>query len=475
MHKIILSIFSLSLSLSLNAQTPAEAQALHDKGKQCVNEGKVVEGRGYTKQALDMRKKLFGEVSEDYITSLNNYALSFALEKDYAQAIAYQEQVMTLCDKLKQKQGKPHKNYGLYALNMGRSYYMNDNVDGAVTYWEKALLHVEKFTEMYENLLQWLAMIYSDRKDNNNLQRIMVLTEDHNQHELTKDCNEPKCMLDRANYYASKGNTAKAKECFMQVLSMKMDVEMKAKAYEDYSMFLVKIKDWVSAGDYKILSANMNKTINGKEASIAQQLYLAAICYQLGEKYDKAIVTYKEAIEAYSHLKPSTDLKKIADCQKGIGISYSGMKDYTKACDAFKLQMAYYEHNDKDSEEFPKAILYLANAEKYNKDYDSAIAHYKQAMQLFENKGMSQEYTNAASSLKLCYVYAGRKEEVDYKDDAMLKERNQKLDNIIKEEKDNLWMTLQYLGKLTYARSLATIAGCYAMKEDYTNAVSYYI
>lgn len=474
MYKIILPIFALSLSLSAYAQSPSEAQTLHDKGKLCVNEGKIVEGRGYTKQALDMRKKLFGEVNEDYITSLNNYALSFALEKDYANAVKYQEQAMTLCDKLKEKQGRPHKNYGLYALNMGRFYYLSDNIDGAEEYWEKALPCIEKYSEMYENLLQWLAMIYSDRKDNNNLQRIMVLTEDHNQHELTKDCNEPKCMLDRANYYASKGNTAKAKECFMQVLSMKMDVEMKAKAYEDYSMFLVKIKDWVSAGDYKILSANMNKTINDKGASIAQQLYLAAICYQLGEKYDKAIVTYKEAIEAYSHLKPSTDLKKIADCQKGIGISYSGMKDYTKACDAFKLQIAYYEHNDKDSEEFPKAILYLANAEKYNKDYDSAIAHYKQAMQLFEEKGMSQEYTNAASSLKLCYVYAGRKEEVDYKDDAMLKERYQKLDNIIKEEKDNLWMTLQYLGMLTYARSLATIAGCYAMKEDYTNAVSYY-
>ena len=65
MYKIILSIFALSLSLSLNAQTPAEAQTLHDKGKQCVNEGKIVEGRGYTKQALDMRKKLFGEVNED--------------------------------------------------------------------------------------------------------------------------------------------------------------------------------------------------------------------------------------------------------------------------------------------------------------------------------------------------------------------------------------------------------------------------
>ena len=48
MYKIILSIFALSLSMTINAQSPSEAQALHDKGKQCVNEGKIVEGRGYT-------------------------------------------------------------------------------------------------------------------------------------------------------------------------------------------------------------------------------------------------------------------------------------------------------------------------------------------------------------------------------------------------------------------------------------------
>lgn len=484
MHKLILSIFSFSLSLSLSAQTPAEAQALHDKGKQCVNEGKILEGRGYTKQALDMRKKLFGEVNEDYITSLNNYALSFALEKDYAQAIACQEQVMTLCDKLREKQGKPHKNYGLYALNMGRFYYMNDNVDGAVTYWEKALPCVEKYSEMYENLLQWLAMIYSDRKDNGNLQRIMVLTEDHNQHELTKDCNEPKCMLGRANYYASKGNTAKAKECFLQVLTMKMDDKMKAEVYEAYAKFLANTKDWVSAGEYETQSANLVLKTQGKNAAYASQLYMAALYCHIGKQYQQAIDNFNGVIEYYqsSATKGSSQdaasskkaLKKIADCQKGIGHAYSAMKEYVKACEAYKLQIAYYEQYDKDSEEYPKAILRLAKAEKFNKDYDASIAHHKQAMQLFEEKGMAQDYTEAASSLKLCYVYAGKTEEVDYKDEAMQKERTQKLDNIIKDEKDNLQMTLQYLGKLTYARSLATIAGCYAMKEDFANAVSYY-
>lgn len=466
--------------MTINAQSPSEAQALHDKGKQCVNEGKIVEGRGYTKQALDMRKKLFGEVNEDYITSLNNYALSFALEKDYANAVKYQEQAMSLCDKLKEKQGKPHKNYGLYALNMGRFYYLSDNIDGAVTYWEKALPHVEKYSEMYENLLQWLAMIYSDRKDNSNLQRIMALTEDHNQHELTKDCNEPKCMLGRANYYASKGNTAKAKECFMQVLSMNMDDKVKAEVYEAYAKFLANTKDWVSAGEYETLSVNLVKKTQGKNATYANQFYMAALYCHIGKQYQQAIDNFNAVIEFYQSSatgdtsSKNASLKKIADCQKGIGNAYSAMKEYAKACEAYNQQIAYYERYDKGSEEYPKAILRLAKAEKFNKDYDASIAHHKQAMQLFDEKGMAQDYTEAASSLKLCYVYAGKSEEVDYKDDAMQKERNQKLDNIIKDGKDNLWMALQYLSKLTYARSLGTIAGCYAKKEDYANAIAFY-
>ena len=121
------------------------------------------------------------------------------------------------------------------------------------------------------------------------------------------------------------------------------------------------------------------------------------------------------------------------------------------AVKAYKEAVAYYEQYEPDSEEYPKAVLRLAKAEKFNKEYDSSIEHHKAAMRLFETKGMSQEYTDAASSLKLCYFYAGRAEDVEYNDEEMLKARNRKLDNIIIDEKANLQMTRQYLGKLTYA------------------------
>jgi hypothetical protein len=67
----------------MTAQTTQQADSLHQRGRKLLNEGKIAEGRECTRQAMEMRKALLGEVSEDYITSLNNYALTFGMEKDY--------------------------------------------------------------------------------------------------------------------------------------------------------------------------------------------------------------------------------------------------------------------------------------------------------------------------------------------------------------------------------------------------------
>ena len=109
MKSIFITLLLFLMSSIVYAQTAEEAQALHDKGRECFNEGKVAEGREYTLKAMEMRKTLFGEVSEDYITSLNNYALSFSMEKDNDRAIELQTKVLQLCDKLKTK----HKNIGM--------------------------------------------------------------------------------------------------------------------------------------------------------------------------------------------------------------------------------------------------------------------------------------------------------------------------------------------------------------------------
>ena len=94
-HIFLTALFLLSC-FPAYSQTAKEAQELHDKGRQCFNAGKIEEGKTYTLQAMEMRKKLFGEVNEDYITSLNNYATSFAIEKNNSKALELQKKVLQL-------------------------------------------------------------------------------------------------------------------------------------------------------------------------------------------------------------------------------------------------------------------------------------------------------------------------------------------------------------------------------------------
>ena len=77
--RMLLLIVWLSSSV-MSGQTKYDAQKLHETGRKYLTEGNIAEGRKYTLQAMDLRKQLFGEVSREYIASLNNYALSYTME-----------------------------------------------------------------------------------------------------------------------------------------------------------------------------------------------------------------------------------------------------------------------------------------------------------------------------------------------------------------------------------------------------------
>ena len=453
------------------AQTTQQADSLHQRGRELVNAGKIAEGRECTRQAMEMRKKLLGEVSEDYITSLNNYAYSFGAEKNWQKAVELQEQVMTLCGKLK----TPHKNIGMYTTNMGRYYYMTGDKTKAAKMWEQALPLVEKHGEIYEFLLDSLGSVYSDAGDQQGISRIMALMEEHNQHELTKPCDEPKCMLERAQYYGTTGNQAKAKECYLKALDMPMDDETKAQVHEAYASYLGgTARDFAAGADYYLSAANIRKSISGETEVYANLMYKAGMYAFVGKKYEQSVSAYHAAIDFYEKHDSDAAKKNVAQFMKGMGNAYGGMKDYVKARDCYKELLDYYEQYDQANEEYPKAILRLAKAEKFNKEYTVSIDHHKQAMALFDERGMANDYADAAASLQLCYNYAGINETVDRKHDESYEARMAKIDGLIKQELDGLELTQKYLGKLMYARSLATLGGCYEMKEDWENSVKYY-
>lgn len=471
MRKILLLTAFLACFCLGHAQTKQEADSLHEAGRALLNQGKAVEGRELTLKAMELRKKLFGEVSEDYITSLNNYASSFQIEEDYAKAKEIQEQVMALCGKLE----TPHKKLYLFTRNMSNYCYQTGDMKSCAKYLEQCLPLVEKFSEEYEMMLGTLSALYElELDDKEGSMRIMKLGMEHNKHELSKDCNEPKCMMERARYYQTIGDHSKAKESYLQLMDMPMTTEQKVEAYEAYAMFLYDRRDLAGAVDYFKMAAKYENELNGKNGKYARMMYMAGVLSNASNQYDQAIDCYQEALGFYSQDKAEDAMKNKLNCLKGIGNAHSGKKDYSKAADYFKQMLDYYEQQAPQDEEYPRTILRLAKAEKFNKGYDVSIEHHKQAMKMFRERDMMDDYGDAANSLSLCYAYAGKKEEVEDLEKEVMAVRKAKMETAMQEIKDNLEMERLYLGALSYASSLSMLAGYSANLKDFPSAVAYY-
>lgn len=354
-------------------------------------------------------------------------------------------------------------------------FYQANDYSHAAACWDLARQKVTKFGKNYEKMLNFMAMCYNETGDQKGIAHVMALMDEYNQHELTLPCDAPECMTERAEYFASTGDNAKAKECYLKVLQMSMTDVQKAKVYESYARFQTNVNEFAQAAEYYLMAANARKVIESETEDYIQLVYKAAVYDYLGKQYGQSVTYYRQVIDFYEKHNSDAARRNIAQCHKGLGNSLSAMKDYAGARDEYKLVVEYYEKYDKANEEYPKAIERVATAEKFNKEYDASIEHYKQAIAMFMERGMSDKALDAQNSLKLCYAYAGRPIEGNDEIEKTAKAaQNAKLDAIIKEETANLEIYRKYLGKLQYANALATIAGCYSLKQEYGQSISFY-
>lgn len=459
-HSVLIALLAF-VAAAVQAQTLQQADSLHQLGRKCLTEGKVAEGRELTRRAMDMRRTLLGEASADYITSLNNYALSFFMEKNYDKAIELQEQALALCRRLP----TPHASLDMYTTNLGRFYDAAGNRQRAKELWELALALSNKEGQTYEFLLNALSMVYEESGDTANLDRIMALMEEHNQRELAKPCNEPKCMLERAQYYDATGNQDMARDCYLKLLAMTMDDETRIAVYQTYARFVGHARDFATGAEYFHSAADLRKKVSGEHELWAQLLFESARYAYLAQDYAKAVGTYQQAVDFYARHDSPQARSNWATCLKGQGNAYHAMKHYPQARDCFRQLVAYYQQADTASVEYPRAILRMAKAEKHNKEYAAAIEHHKQAMGMFAQRGMADDYSDASSSLQFCYMYAGVRDTIDHRFDQSHALRMQRVDSILRYELQNIELTRKYLSKLTYANSLGVIAGIYGMKD----------
>lgn len=471
--------FESSLKLYLKADsaykaegltsTAEYAQALHSTGRAYFNTNDIPKGREYTRLALELREKLFGKLSEKYIISLNNYALSFLMTNELEDALKYQKDVIDLCSKM----NPPHPDEGMYLINLARIYHAMKDDDTAVKYMEEALPKVEKFSTNYEYALNFLGMVYMEKNDNSSANRIMGLMEEHIQHELTKECDTPECHLERAKYYMSTGQPANAKDEYMAVFAMQLTDEQKATAYSKYAEFLFTQGDYVQAGEYYVMSYEAMKPIEGESERATSMLRQAGMHYFMGKEYDKSIDAHTRVIANVDKYGYAESLK--SSSLQGLGNAYSAKKDYPHSMAVFKQWIEHLKTNGHENEaDYAKAYERLASAEKFDSDYDVSIADYETAIGLYEKLGMYDEAEQALSGLKMCRLYARKDMGEDNENPAAAEQRNEKTRETLHSSLNVLEQGGDYLGNLSKAQSFATIAGSYAQLEDYNKAVDYY-
>ncbi len=471
--------YATALSLYLKADSAfvaddmdhdtAYAQALHLTGRAFFNTGDIEKGRKYTLEAARLREKLFGRISKDYITSMNNYALSFLMAGDADKALKHQTEVIALCRKM----NPPHPDEGMYLINLGRAWQATGNDSEAVKYIEEALGKVEKFSSNYEYALNFLANAYMEAEDNTNVNRIMGLMDEHNRHELTKECDAPECHLERAEYYGTTGDHAKAKDEYMAAFAMSMSDSLKAKACLQYAKFLASQHDYARSAEYYATASSTLRNISGESEDVVNLCYHAGIYHYLGKEYDRAIAAHLNVIDAVDRNAYPEKIKGSA--LQGLGNAYSAKKDFGAAAETYRDWAGHLEKYGHAAEaDYAKAYERMASAEKFNGDYDRSLADYDKAIELYDALGMYDEQENARAGKKMCLLYAHKTDNGNGDNNLADKQRADKLREIIRSSENTLEQAGTYLGNLSTAQTLATIAGSHSLLGEYDKAIDCY-
>lgn len=258
------------------------ATCLHNMGRCCAGQKQFSKGKDYSKRAMELRKKLLGELNDDYILSLNNYANYFCWEEDYKSAWKLQQKAVQLCEKLDHKHPKEFLIYD----NMARYCVLANDANNCLKYWEVALSHVKKYSKDYENILKMLDTAAASERitDAQVMERIMQLLGDYNEHEANRKDHTPEELPDMANWYALQGDLDKAREIYSNLLKMDLDAELKKKAERSYASFCSTfLRDRASAAEHYIIASEIELNTKGKTDEYNNMVYMAYLCYKLAK------------------------------------------------------------------------------------------------------------------------------------------------------------------------------------------------
>ena len=351
-------------------------------------------------------------------------------------------------------------------------YRANDFVS-AGTCWEIALSKVQKHGKAYEQIINCLSAVYSESTDPQKLQWLLLIIEEHNQHELLKECNDYKCKLERAQYYITQGDEVKAKAHIKESLELCETDEQRVEVEEAYARILFDIRDFEGAAQYYHSVANRWKGL-GKIEKYSDAMYWAAQNYIISSKFDVAEKCAQQATEVLKDNMTENGRKKYILQLVCLGDALFCQQKYSEALEVYREELEICREIIPNSEKHADALEDIGKVQVRLKQFDEAKANLQQACDIYSLLNLDSKYSNTYSELLVCLRKAGDNDVADSMEQEADNKRKMVWEGLLESELKSLPTTEKYLSTMVYANSLNTIAGCYYGLDQYEDAAHYF-
>lgn len=351
-------------------------------------------------------------------------------------------------------------------------YRANDFVS-AGTCWEIALSKVQKHGKAYEQIINCLSAVYSESTDSQKLQWLLLIIEEHNQHELLKECNDYKCKLERAQYYITQGDEVKAKAHIKESLELCETDEQRVEVEEAYARILFDIRDFEGAAQYYQSAANRWKGL-GEIEKYSDAMYWAAQNYIISSKFDVAEKCAQQATEVLKDNMTENGRKKYVLQLVCLGDALFCQQKYSEALEVYREELEICKGIMPNSEKHADALEDIGKVQVRLKQFDEAKTNLQQACDIYSSLNLDSKYSNTYSELLVCLRKAGDNDVADSMEQEADNKRKTVWEGLLESELKSLPTTEKYLSTMVYTNSLNTIAGCYYGLDQYEDAAHYF-
>lgn len=352
-------------------------------------------------------------------------------------------------------------------------FYMANDYSSAGVCWEIALGKVKKHGKAYEQIINYLSLVYSESSDQQKIQWLLQIIEEHNQQELLKECNDYKCKLERAQYYITQGDEVKSKAYIKESFELCENEEQLIEVEDAYARMLFGNRDFEGAAQYFYSVANRWKSLGDME-KFADALYWSVQNYIISSKYDIAERYSIMAVDVLKDNITENGKKKYIQHLACLGDALFCQQKYSEAYEVYKQELEVCEEIMLNTEKYADALEDIGKVQVRLKQFDEAKLNLQQACDIYKSLNLDSKYSNTYSELLVCLRKAGDNDTADTMEFEADNKRKAVWRRLLESELKSLSTTEKYLGTMVYTNSLNTVASCYYGLDKYEDAAHYF-